>query len=123
KSFIAKRRIAAKRYDKLLKDLQGVTLPPRDTATVQSAWHLYPVRVDAKKHRKVFDYLRGKGIGVQVHHIPVHTHPYYGKLGYKKGSCPNAERLYDSAVSVPLFATITVAQQLRVVRTLKQALA
>lgn len=122
KSFVAKRRAAAKRYDTLLKNIPGLLLPPQDSAAVKSARHLYPVRVSAAKRRAVFDYLRSRGIGAQVHHIPVHTHPHYQKLGYKKGSCPNAEEFYATAISIPLFATITPTQQMQVVRTLKQAL-
>ncbi len=123
KSFTSKRIAAARRYNQLLKNIPGLTLPPPDNAVLQSAWHLYPVRVDAKKHRAVFDYLRAHGIGVQVHHIPVHTHPYYEKLGYKKGSCPNAEEFYTTAISIPLFANITPRQQRFVVEALKKALA
>lgn len=122
KSFIAKRRAAAKRYDVLLKNIPGLLLPPQDNATVKSARHLYPVRIDATKRRAVFDYLRAHGVGAQVHHIPVHTHPHYQKLGHKKGSCPSAEQYYATAISIPLFATITPKQQMQVVRTLKQAL-
>lgn len=121
-SFISKRVAAAKRYDRLLENIPGLTLPPQDSAANRSAWHLYPVRVELSKHRAAFDYLRAHGVGVQVHHIPVHTHPYYEKLGYKKGSCPKAEEFYSSAISLPLFAKITPAQQTKVVRLLKQAL-
>ena len=122
KSFIAKRAAAARRYDKLLKNIPGLMLPPQDSAANRSAWHLYPVRVDQKKRRAVFDSLRSSGIGVQVHHIPVHTHPYYQKLGYKKGSCPAAERFYATAISLPIFANITLAQQALVVHKLHKAL-
>ena len=123
KSFITKRRAAAKRYDALLKNIPGLLLPPQDSARSKSAQHIYPVRVDAAKRRAVFDYLRAHGIGAQVHHIPVHTHPHYQKLGHKKGSCPKAELFYATAISIPLFAKITPEQQIRVVRTLKLALA
>ncbi len=123
KSFITKRRAATKRYGTLLKNIPGLVLPPQDSVAATSAWHLYPVRVDATKRRAVFDYLRAHGVGVQVHHIPVHTHPHYQKLGYKKCSCPNAELLYATAISIPLFAAITPRQQEFVAATLKSALA
>ena len=122
KSFITKRAAAAMRYDKLLKNIPGLMLPPQDSADNRSAWHIYPVRVDQKKRRAVFDSLRSSGIGVQVHHIPVHTHPYYQKLGYKKGSCPAAERFYATSISLPIFANITLAQQALVVHKLHKAL-
>jgi len=122
KSFIAKRAAAARRYDKLLKNIPGLMLPPQDSAANRSAWHLYPVRIDQKKRRAVFDHLRAQGIGVQVHHIPVHTHPYYRHLGYKKGSCPNAEHFFESEISIPLFPAITVAQQKFVADTIQKIL-
>ena len=122
KSFITKRAAAARHYDTLLKNIPSLMLPAQDSVTNRSAWHLYPVRVDAKKRRAVFDYLRSRGIGVQVHHIPVHTHPHYQKLGYKKGSCPNAERFYATAISIPLFPRITLRQQQYIARELKKSL-
>lgn len=122
KSFIAKRRNAAQRYGWLLKNVPGITLPPPDSAAIRSAWHLYPVQIDARKRAKVFNYLRESGVGAQVHHIPVHIHPYYQKLGYKKNSIPNTEAFYAGAISIPLFPGITKAQQLLVVRQLKKSL-
>ncbi|MEK7613221.1 MAG: UDP-4-amino-4,6-dideoxy-N-acetyl-beta-L-altrosamine transaminase [Patescibacteria group bacterium] len=121
--FIAKRSAAARRYFSLLKHDVRITLPPADSADNKSAWHLYTVRVDSRKRRAAFDALRAAGIGVQVHHIPVHLHPYYQKLGYTKGSCPNVEAWYASEISLPIFARISSAQQARVVRTLRKALA
>lgn len=121
-SFITKRRAAAKRYDKLLKNIPGLTLPPGERPYEKSAWHLYPVHVDAAKRHSIFDHLRAQGIGVQVHHIPVHTHPYYQALGYKKGACPNAERFYATAISIPLFPGITQKQQTQVAEALRSIL-
>lgn len=121
-SFITKRRAAAKRYDRLLADTPGLILPAHDDANIQSAWHLYPVRIDPTKRRAVFDHLRTMGVGVQVHHIPVHGHPYYEKLGYKKGSCPNAECFFESAISLPLFPKLTLVQQQFVVEALQKEL-
>ena len=70
----------------------------------------------------MFTALRSAGIGVQVHYLPVYLHPYYEKLGYKKGLCPNAEVFSASELSIPLFPAITRAQQQMVVRELKKAL-
>lgn len=120
-SFIKKRATAARRYPKLLKNLPLV-LPPEDTKTVNSAWHLYPVHVAPDKRRGVFEALRAAGIGVQVHYLPVYRHPYYQKLGYKKGLCPNAEKFYAGEISIPLFSKITLAQQKFVADTLKHIL-
>lgn len=120
--FISKRRAAAARYPALLKGIPGLVLPPQDKMPAQSAWHLYPVQVPARKRREVFGAMRAAGIGVQVHYLPVYLHPYYRKLGYKKGLCPNAESFYAGEVSIPLFARITAAQQKLVAQTLRKAL-
>ncbi len=123
KTFIKKRRLAANRYHALLQGIPEIILPVMDTKENQSAWHLYTMRIrDEKKHRAVFDSLRAAGIGVQVHHIPVHTHPYYKKLGYKPGSCPVGESWYAREISLPLFVDITVREQRSVVNALKLAL-
>lgn len=125
-SFIAKRRAAAQRYDKLLKNIPNLILPPVERDYERSAWHLYPVRLASKiahKRDEVFAKLRESGIGVQVHHVPVHTHLFYEKLGYKKGSCPNAETFVASEISIPLFPAITMTQQKFIADTLKRILA
>jgi len=121
-SFIIKRRAAARRYPVLLKKIPGLILPPQDIVRIQSAWHLYPVHVPPPARKKIFEALRAAGIGVQVHYLPVYLHPFYRKLGYKKGLCPNAEKFYAGEISVPLFAAITPAQQKYIADTLKQIL-
>jgi dTDP-4-amino-4,6-dideoxygalactose transaminase len=122
-SFITKRRAAAKRYDALLTDISGILLPAREGSHEKSAWHLYPIQiVDPKKRRAVFEKLREAGIGVQVHYLPVYRHPYYQKLGYKKGLCPVAENFYAGEISIPLFAKITPKQQQFISDTLKEIL-
>jgi dTDP-4-amino-4,6-dideoxygalactose transaminase len=61
--------------------------------------------------RAVFDGLRAAGIGVQVHYIPVHLQPYYRRLGFKEGDFPVAEAYYARAISLPMYAALTDAQQ------------
>lgn len=119
-------RIAlADRYDELLSRLP-LRLPARRADRV-SAWHLYAVEIDAARcavpRAKVFAALRGQGIGVNVHYIPIHTQPYYRRLGFRRGDYPAAERYYAQAITLPLFPAMTHAQQDRVVSTLGQALA
>ncbi len=114
----------ADRYDQLLASLPLV-LPARlpDRA---SAWHLYAIEIDEsrtdRKRAVVFDALRRAQIGVNVHYIPIHTQPYYAKLGFKRGDYPAAERYYARAISLPLFPAMTPEQQQRVVDTLRSAL-
>ncbi len=125
-SFIAKRRAAAKRYQKLLAHVPNLILPSAERTYEKSAWHLYPIRLApniAHRRDEIFAALRGAGIGVQVHHLPVYQHLFYEKLGYKKGICPNAEAFVASEISIPLFPSITQKQQKYVADTLKHILA
>jgi UDP-4-amino-4,6-dideoxy-N-acetyl-beta-L-altrosamine transaminase len=118
--FLARRRGLARRYDTLLADLPVDRPHPDD----DSAWHLYAVRLrDASRRRRVFERLRDAGIGVNVHYIPVHLQPYYRRRGFKPGDFPHAEAYYDGALSLPLHARLTEAQQDRVVHALAEALA
>jgi dTDP-4-amino-4,6-dideoxygalactose transaminase len=96
---------------------------PAPAADVRSAWHLYVVRVDAGRHRAVFDALRADGIGVNLHYIPVHTQPYYRAMGFAPGQFPAAERYYAEAISIPLYAGLSEADQDQVVAALARALA
>lgn len=119
--FIAERHMLQKRYDQLLKDLPVIT--PFQSGSSYSALHLYPIQVDLKKTRKsrlkVFDTLRVKGVGVNVHYIPVHTQPYYQDLGFKSGDFPVSESYYSNAISLPMFSSLTLDEQDMVIDTLR----
>jgi UDP-4-amino-4,6-dideoxy-N-acetyl-beta-L-altrosamine transaminase len=124
-TFISKRRAAAKRYEPLLKNIPGISLPPADTKDNQSAWHLYAIRLApeiAHRRDEIFGKLRTAGIGVQVHYVPVYLHPYYRGLGYSEGLCAKAEVFAASEISLPLFPRITVAEQKYVADTLRNVL-
>lgn len=123
--FVERRNQLAKRYDQALKDLP-LTLPYR-TPDALSAFHLYVIRLKpggqiAKSHRKVFESLRNAGIGVNLHYIPVHLQPYYQALGFRLGDFPEAERYYQEAITIPLYSSLTEANQDRVIEALKLAL-
>ncbi|OHA66523.1 MAG: UDP-4-amino-4,6-dideoxy-N-acetyl-beta-L-altrosamine transaminase [Candidatus Wildermuthbacteria bacterium RIFCSPHIGHO2_01_FULL_49_22b] len=118
--FLRRRRELARQYRGLLKGVKGLILPTV-AREAQSAWHLYPVQIakGAARRKEVFDKLRQQGIGVQVHYMPLHLHPFYKrKFGYKRGDFPNAERYYDRALSIPLFPAMTNLQQKHVVQAL-----
>ena len=104
--FVQKRRGIAEIYKRELCDIDWIKLPYQKDER-ESSWHLYMIQVDEEKlgrsRREVFGYLRDKGLGVQVHYIPVYWHPYYQELGYEKGLCHNAEVLYKHIVSFPLY--------------------
>lgn len=122
--FLQRRRQLAARYDLLLQELP-LCLPGRQ-AGVESAWHLYVVRLQLarikRSRREAFDALRAAGIGVNVHYIPVHLQPYYRELGFAEGDFPEAERYYAEAISLPLFPLLSEAQQDQVVEQLRRLL-
>jgi UDP-4-amino-4,6-dideoxy-N-acetyl-beta-L-altrosamine transaminase len=102
-----------------------LTLPPEDDLGCQSALHLYPVQIQdsaVKTRRQVFDSLRLQSIGVNVHYLPIYRHPYYQKLGFRKGYCTNAENYYERAISMPMYANLTTENLGAVVNALSQAL-
>lgn len=120
--FVERRRGLAKRYNELLSDLP-ITLPQQHEDTT-SSWHLFIVRFNLNKIGKtqsqIFDECRAAGIGVNLHYIPIHLQPYYSDLGFKQGDYPAAEAYYANAISIPLFHSMTDAQQDEVVRVVKE---
>ena len=119
--FIARRREIARKYLQAFQEVPGLQLPvERDH--VESGWHLFVVRVpEARYRRSFFHRLRELGIGVQVHYIPVYWHPYYARLGYQRGLCPNAEDFYARAVSLPIFPKMTDGDVDLVIEQVSQA--
>ena len=122
--YVARRHQLVQRYDKLLARLPIVT--PWQHPDSYSGLHLYVIRLQldkiGKTHRQVFEALRERGIGVNLHYIPVHTQPYYQRMGFKMGDFPEAESYYSEAISLPMFQTMTEEQQDAVVLALKKAL-
>lgn len=122
--FVARRNHLARRYDELLRDLP-LTLPGQ-LAESYSSWHLYVIRLKLelipRSQREVFETLRKRGILVNLHYIPVHTQPYYRALGFRPESCPEAEKYYREAISLPLYAGLDEVDQDRVVAELREAL-
>ena len=76
----------------------------------------------SKNRREVFESLREKGIGVNVHYIPVHTQPYYENFGFKPGDFPEAESYYAEAISLPMYPDLTQAQMDYIYQSLKEVL-
>lgn len=122
-AYVARRHALARRYDHLLEGLP-VTLPWQHPDGY-SGLHLYVVRLKladiAVSHLDVFRALQRQQIGVNLHYIPVHLQPYYTRLGFQAGDFPEAERYYAEAITLPLYPTMTDAQQDSVVDALRQA--
>lgn len=122
--FIERRHILAERYDVLLEGMAVVT--PFQHPNNYSALHLYPIKIDTdateKSRLSVFEGMRNRGIGVNVHYIPVHMQPYYQRLGFAKGDFPVAEAYYARAISLPLYPDLTFEQQDYVVASLREEL-
>ncbi|MBO1110966.1 UDP-4-amino-4,6-dideoxy-N-acetyl-beta-L-altrosamine transaminase [Bordetella petrii] len=122
-AYVARRHELARRYDELLAGLPLAT--PWQHGDGYSGLHLYVIRLSLDKigatHRQVFDSLREQGIGVNLHYIPVHLQPYYQKMGFKPGDFVEAERYYAEAISLPMFQTMTFAQQDEVVNAVRRA--
>ena len=119
---VARRRIAA-RYDDLLSGFPVQT--PWQHPDTGSAWHLYVIRLNLKEvgrsHREVFEAMRAAGIGVNLHYIPVYRQPNYARLGASSGECPEAERYYTEAITLPLYPGLDATQQDRVVKALRES--
>jgi dTDP-4-amino-4,6-dideoxygalactose transaminase len=128
-SYVARRHQLAQRYNKLLSGLPLIT--PWEHPDGYSGLHLYVIRLQLDKinktHRQVFEALREQGISVNLHYIPVHIQPYYARLGAQVGyhatSFPQANAYYEQAISLPLYATLSDAQQDVVAGALRTSLA
>lgn len=123
-AFIRHRRELAAQYHQKLAQLP-LTLPHQHPDT-ESAWHLYVIRLQLEKlslsHRDVFEQLRAAGIGVNLHYMPVHTQPYYCKLGFQQDDFPAAMQYYREAISLPIYYDLSDAQQDQIVVALKSIL-
>ena len=123
--FSARRKELVRRYDEAFKSISEITIQEEieESDTVR---HLYIIQLNLEmlkcKRREVFDALQAEGVGVNVHYIPVYSFPYYQKLGYEMGSCPNAEKLYSRIISIPLFYSMTNEDQDKVIEAVKKVI-
>ena len=118
--FLRIRREIAGRYEAAFRDDEALIIPTVDTG-VKSGWHLYPLRLkNAAARDETFTALREAGIGVQAHYRPVYLHPYYERLGYTAGLCPEAEKFFAAEISLPIFSGLTLADQQKVISEVKR---
>ena len=122
--YVARRHVLARRYDELLKNVPVTT--PWQHPDGYSGLHLYVIRLQLDKiqktHLQVFETLRAKDIIVNLHYIPVHTQPYYQRMGFNPNDFPHALSYYRESISLPMYQTLTYEQQDQVVSALKIAL-
>lgn len=125
KGYVDRRHEVADRYNRELACLP--LLLPKQAEFSRSAFHLYVIRLDLLgispvTHEEVFQNLRERDILVNLHYIPVHTQPYYRKMGFEWGNFPNAEAYYKSAISIPMFPTLSCEAQTKVISSLHEIL-
>ena len=116
--FLALRKEIVAHYNEAFADCDNI-ITPYQLSDTESGWHLYIVQVKNCDRRQVFEKMREKGIGVNVHYIPVYMHPYYQEHGYENVHCANAEEIYSHIISLPLYPGLTSEQQDYVIDTLK----
>ncbi len=125
--FISRRREIVARYNEAFKEIEGLIIP-YEKEDRKSGSHIYIIRFDLEQftatRREIFDALKAEKIGVNVHYIPVYYHPYYRELGYQRGICPVAEKVYEEMITLPLFPAMTdqdIADVIEAVQKVVQA--
>ncbi len=123
--WLKRRREIAERYDRGFSQSEHIT-PLKTRSVVSHAYHLYVVKIDEEaplSRDEVFDQMRGRDIGVNVHYIPVHLHPYYrDNLNTRRGMCPDAERVYDQILTLPDYPAMEDTEVEYVISSLREIL-
>jgi len=122
--FISKRNELSQIYTEELKGLPLTIQRVRKEDL--SAWHIFVIRLKLSELKlsrlEIYNSLRNKGIGVNVHYIPVHLHPFYKNLGFNKGDFPNSENYYDGAITIPMFTKLKKKEMKLVIQALKESI-
>ena len=122
--FISKRNELSQIYTEELKGLPLTIQRVRKEDL--SAWHIFVIHLKLKELKlsrlEIYNSLRNKGIGVNVHYIPVHLHPFYKNLGFNKGDFPNSENYYDGAITIPMFTKLKKKEINYVIQALKESI-
>lgn len=106
-NFIKRRKELVKMYNKYLSEIKEISTPIFDSDELKSGWHIYVIRLSLDEldatREEIFNALLAENIGVNVHYKPVYYHKYYQEIGYNKEICPNAEDIYESIITLPLY--------------------
>lgn len=123
-SFVSKRAEIAEIYTTEFSEL--CLTSPNIPSDRTSGWHLYIVKLDKKfkkfSHKEVFENLRAQGIGVNLHYIPIYRHPFYATMGFQPSKFPVSESYYRSAISLPIYPSLSEKQLDFVIQTVKSIL-
>lgn len=123
--FAERRKKLVKRYDEAFGKMPQITVQTEISAS-DTVRHLYIIQLNLEMlkcgRREIFDALQAEGVGVNVHYIPTYYFPYYQSLGYQKGICPNAEKLYERIISIPLYYGLSDKQQDKVIEAIRKVI-
>ena len=121
--FGKRRKGLVKRYDEAFSAIPELVVQ-KDIVESDTVRHLYIIQLNLDllkcTRREAFEALQAEGVGVNVHYIPVYSFPYYQNLGYKMGECPNAEKLYERIISIPLYYSLTDEEQDKIIHAVKK---
>jgi len=125
-SFVERRREIAARYNEAFAGMEEIITQP-DSADVKAAYHIYVIQIRTELlkvgRKEIFEALRAENIGVNVHYVPVHLHPFYQRVfGYKKGDYPTAEKYYDRAITLPIFPMMEEEDIENVIRAVQKVI-
>ena len=124
--FIQRRREIAARYNEAFAEMEEI-ITPVEQENVEAVYHIYVIQLRTEKlkvgRREIFEALRAENIGVNVHYLPVHLHPYYQReFGYKKGDYPKAEGYYERTITLPIFPKMSNEDVEYVIGTVKKVI-
>ena len=118
--YVLRRRTIVDRYNEAFKDNPVVKIPPV-SKDVSPSWHLYIIRLkDGIDKKEAVNFLNSRGVGCQVHYIPVYRHPYYAKMNFNPGNYPHAETFYRECLSIPLFPAMEEKQIEQVIESINE---
>jgi UDP-4-amino-4,6-dideoxy-N-acetyl-beta-L-altrosamine transaminase len=118
--FAFQRQKIAERYNAQLEKLDVII--PFQSNNGKSSYHLYPIRVNSAKRNKIYQSMLDRGIGVNIHYIPIHLQPYYKNFGFKEGDFLESEKFFAEEISLPIFPDLKVKKQNFIVKILKELL-
>jgi UDP-4-amino-4,6-dideoxy-N-acetyl-beta-L-altrosamine transaminase len=124
--FVNRRRDIAARYNEAFAEMAEI-ITPTENSDVKAAYHIYVIQLRTEMlkvgRKEIFEALRAENIGVNVHYMPLHLHPYYQReFGYRKGDYPRAESYYERAITLPIFPKMTNEDVKNVIEAVKKVI-